>query len=228
MCNLTAAAIVLVVYQQVNDEMMTNPSENLKVLKAILSNPRMIMAKPSVNVFFCNYMRKFKVRDIGGNLFLHSHLPPLNSKAHSRFIKEHLLVAAAGPSHAQIGVTNACPQDCEYCYNKNRSGKPLTKETIKKTIRDLKDLGVFWIGLTGGKPLLNKNLAEIVEAIGDDCASKLFTTGCTLTKQRALDLKNAGLISVSISLDHWKEMEHDRIRRYLRSFSDSPRCNRNF
>jgi MoaA/NifB/PqqE/SkfB family radical SAM enzyme len=34
----------------------------------------------------------------------------------------------------------------------------------------------------------------------------------------ALDLKNAGLFSVSISLDHWKEAEHDQIRRYKGAF----------
>jgi MoaA/NifB/PqqE/SkfB family radical SAM enzyme len=197
---------------------MTNPAENLKVIKAILSNPQIIRAKPSINVFFCHYLRKFKVKDIGGNLFLHSHLPPLNSKAYSRFIKEHLLVKAAGPSHAQIGITNACPQNCEYCYNKGRTGRVMDKNTIKATIRDLKDIGVFWIGITGGEPLLNKNIAEIVEAVGNDCSSKLFTTGCTLTKQRALDLKNAGLISVSVSLDHWHEAEHDKIRRYKGAF----------
>jgi MoaA/NifB/PqqE/SkfB family radical SAM enzyme len=197
---------------------MTNTAGNSKVIKAILSNPQMIKAKPSINLFFCNYLRKFRVKDIGGNLILHSHLPPLQSTAYSRFVKEHLLVKTAGPSHAQIGITNACPQDCEYCYNKNRIGKVMDKETIKRTIRDLKDIGVFWIGLTGGEPLLNKNIAEIVETIGDDCSSKLFTTGCTLTKQLAHDLKNAGLFSVSISLDHWNEAEHDKIRRYKGAF----------
>jgi MoaA/NifB/PqqE/SkfB family radical SAM enzyme len=197
---------------------MTNTVGNLKVLKAILANPQIIKAKPSVNMFFCNYLRKFKVMDVGGNLILHSHLPPLNSKAYSRFIKEHLLVKATGPSHAQIGITNACPQDCEYCYNKNRTGKIMDKETIKRIIKDLKEIGVFWIGLTGGEPLLNKDILEIVETIGDNCASKLFTTGCTLTKQLAIDLKNAGLFSVSVSLDHWKESEHDKIRRYKGAF----------
>jgi len=158
------------------------------------------------------------VIDVGEKLIVHSHLPPLNSKAYARFVKEHLLVKSAGPSHAQIGITNACPQNCEYCYNKSRSGKVMDKETIQRTIRDLKDIGVFWIGLTGGEPLLNKNIVEIVETIGDNCSAKLFTTGCTLTRQLARDLKNAGLFSVSVSLDHWREAEHDQIRKYEGAF----------
>ncbi len=200
---------------------MANTAGNIKVAKAILSTPQVIMAKPSVNYFFCNYLRKFKVIDVDGNLFIHSHLPPLNSKAYSRFVKEHLLVRSAGPSHAQIGITNACPQNCIYCYNKKRSGRIMDKETIIRTIRELKEIGVFWIGLTGGEPLLNKNIAEIVEIIGNDCAAKLFTTGCTLKKQTAVDLKNAGLLSVSVSLDHWKETEHDKIRQYDGAFKSA-------
>ena len=49
--------------------------------------------------------------------------------------------------------------------------------TINNTIKELKELGVFWVGLTGGEPLLNKHLEAIVEKIGEECAVKLFTTG---------------------------------------------------
>jgi MoaA/NifB/PqqE/SkfB family radical SAM enzyme len=83
---------------------------------------------------------------------------------------------------------------------------------IKRAIHELKELGVFWLGLTGGEPLLNKDLLEIVESAGEDCAVKLFTTGSTLTPRLASDLKKAGLFSVSVSLDHWREEDHDRAR----------------
>jgi MoaA/NifB/PqqE/SkfB family radical SAM enzyme len=189
-----------------------------KIAKAILSTPRIVFARPSVNWFFCKYMGKFRIQDVGGNLIVHSHLPPLNGRAYSRFVEEHLLAGSIGPSHAQIGITNACPQNCGYCYNKNRTGKPMDDGTIMKTIRDLKALGVFWLGLTGGEPLLNKNIAQIVESAGDDCAVKLFTTGSTLTKTLASDLKHAGLFSVSISLDHWIEERHDRNRNHAGAF----------
>ena len=197
---------------------MVNQASGLKLITAVLSNPRVVLARPSVIRFLCDYLRKFKVIDTGGNLIVHSHLPPLNSRAYSRFIKEHLLTKSIGPSHAQIGLTNACPQNCEYCYNKDRSGKLMDKETIIRTIRELKELGMIWLGLTGGEPLLNKHIVEIVESAGEDCSVKLFTTGCTLSKQLATDLHRAGLFSVSVSLDHWKEEEHDRVRRYKGAF----------
>jgi MoaA/NifB/PqqE/SkfB family radical SAM enzyme len=203
---------------------LIKPASTLQVAKAICANPQIIMAKPSVNWFLCQYLRKFTPIDVGGRLVIHSHLPPINSKAYSRFINEHLLVRHAGPSHAQIGLTNACPQHCEYCYNKDRTGKVMDTETIKKVIDDLKSLGVFWIGLTGGEPLLNKDIVDIVEYIGDDCTKKLFTTGCNLTQQLATELRQAGLFSVTVSLDHWKEELHDRVRCYKGAFRTALRA----
>lgn len=191
---------------------------SLKIARAVLSSPRIAFARPGVIKFLCNYMGKFKITDVDGNLIMHSHLPPLNSRAYSRFVNEHLLAGSAGPSHAQIGITNACPQNCGYCYNKNRTGTPMDHETIIRTVRELKELGVFWLGLTGGEPLLNRNIARIVESAADGCAVKLFTTGCNLTKSLASDLKQAGLFSVSVSLDHWIEEKHDRVRNYKGAF----------
>jgi MoaA/NifB/PqqE/SkfB family radical SAM enzyme len=197
---------------------MNSNASTFDIVKALLGNPKILAAKPSLTWFLCQYLRKFKVRKVGDNLIVHSHLPPLNSTAYNRFIGEHLLRKDAGPSHAQIGLTNACPQNCSYCYNKNRSGTLMDTATIIKLIRDLKQLGVFWLGFTGGEPLLNKDIVKITESVGDGCVVKLFTTGCTLTKKLAEDMKRAGLYSVSVSLDHWDANVHDGIRRYEGAF----------
>ncbi len=190
----------------------------LQIIKSLAANYQILKASPSLNLFLLQYLNKFKILDVGGRLVLHSHLPPINSKSYARFIKEHLTGKSNGPSHAQIGLTNACPQNCEYCYNKHRKGKVMDTATIIKLIQDLKRMGVFWIGFTGGEPLLNKDIVRITESAGDDCTVKLFTTGCTLTKQKALDLKKAGLSYVSVSLDHWQEDIHDKTRRYKSAF----------
>ncbi len=194
---------------------------SLPLTQIIGANPRMLQVSPSTLRFLSAYMSKFQIRRTGDNLILHSHLPPLNSRAYSRFVREHLLAKTPGPSHAQIGITNACPQRCEYCYNRNRQGQPMDKDTILKTARELKEMGVVWLGLTGGEPLLNKDIVEIVESVSDDCAVKLFTTGCTLTREKAYQLKQAGLFSVSVSLDHWLEEKHDLGRRYPGAFREA-------
>jgi len=198
---------------------MVNAAALNAVLKALVTNPALLRVRPSINWFMLSYLMKFTPVTVGGRVIIHSHLPPLNSKAYSRFVNEHLLAHTAGPSHAQIGVTNACPQNCAYCYNKRRTGTRMSTELIKRTVKDLKAMGVFWLGLTGGEPLLNRDLVSITECAGEDCAVKLFTTGCGLTPQLASDLRNAGLFSVSVSLDHWRQEEHDRVRGYEGAFA---------
>jgi MoaA/NifB/PqqE/SkfB family radical SAM enzyme len=185
---------------------------NLMLIRELFSNLQIALVKPTINWFLAQYMGKFTLVNVGGQLIIHSHLPAVNSRAFTRFIDGHLLGKSDGPSHAQIALTNECPQQCQYCYNKNRAGERMDTDTIKRTVRELKDSGVIWFGFTGGEPLLNKDIVEIVESAGPDCAVKLFTTGCNLTEQLAYDLKKAGLYSVSVSLDHWEEEEHDRTR----------------
>ncbi len=197
---------------------MAKSKNRIELLKALFSNPQILKTKFSINWFLLQYLRKFKPRKVGRHLVLHSHLPPVNSKAYTRFINEHLLAKTDGPSHAQIALTNACPQNCEYCYNKDRKGKVMDTAIIKKVIQELKDMGVFWLGFTGGEPLLQKDIVKITESVGDDCVVKLFTTGCTLTRELAQDLRDAGLFSVSVSLDHWKQEAHDKVRRYSGAF----------
>jgi MoaA/NifB/PqqE/SkfB family radical SAM enzyme len=197
---------------------MSKAASKFDMAKALLSYPRLMKAGLRMDLFLLEYLRKFQIKNIDGKLIIHSHLPPINSLAYTRFIDEHLLSKTGGLSHAQIGITNLCPQNCAYCYNKNRSGSLLDTASIIQLIKDLKKLGVFWLGFTGGEPLLNKDLIKIVESVGDDCVSKLFTTGCTLTRQIAADLKKAGLYSVSVSLDSQNEKEHDSIRGYPGAF----------
>ena len=100
------------------------------VLKTLVSNPQLLRVPLKTSTFLLKYMQKFHVVKTGRNLVLHSHLPPLNSRAYSRFVTEHLIHRVEGPSHAQIGITNACPQNCEYCYNKDRKGRVIDTATI--------------------------------------------------------------------------------------------------
>ncbi len=193
---------------------MTSFKNNLTLVKSLVANKQLLTASPSINWFMTKYLGKFQLLDVDGNLILHSHLPAINSKAFTRFIDEHLLGMTEGPSHAQIAITNACPQHCSYCYNKDRSGKVLSTAQIKQQIQKLKRMGVFWLGFTGGEPLLNKDIVEIVASAGDDFTLKLFTTGVGLSEALAQDLKHAGLRYVSISLDHAEEVIHDQIRGY--------------
>jgi MoaA/NifB/PqqE/SkfB family radical SAM enzyme len=187
--------------------------------RTLWRQPRMLRVRPALNLFFLRYLGKFRIANRAGHWTVHSHLPPLNHKAFGRFVNDHLLQAVAGPSHAQVGLTNACPQACACCYNRDRGGTAMDTETILRVLRELKEMGVCWLGLTGGEPLLNPDIARIVASVADSCAVKLFTTGSTLTREKARALKEAGLFSVSVSLDHWRPEIHDRNRGLAGAFA---------
>jgi sulfatase maturation enzyme AslB (radical SAM superfamily) len=192
--------------------------ERFPLMKVLAANPGMLRVKPSASLFLSRYMGRFPVRRHGENLILHSHLPPLTSKAYARFVEHHLVARRGGPSHAQVGLTNACPQNCEYCYNKQRRGVCMDTPTILRVIDDLREAGVAWLGFTGGEPLLNRDIVDITAYAAKDMAVKLFTTGVGLTPRLATDLAEAGLFSVAVSLDHWEAARHDASRRYHGAF----------
>lgn len=192
--------------------------DHLAMPRVLLANPAMLRVKPEAALFLARYMRRFPVKHIGDNRILHSHLPPLTSRAYARFVRHHLVDRRPGPSHAQIGLTQRCPQNCEYCYNKHRKGEPMSTATILGVIDDLKKMGVVWFGFTGGEPLLNPDIVDITAHTSGDAAVKLFTTGCGLTPRLATDLADAGLFSVAVSLDHWEAARHDASRRYPGAF----------
>jgi MoaA/NifB/PqqE/SkfB family radical SAM enzyme len=207
---------------------MSTKTEPAALAKTLLANPGMLRVKPSAGLFMARYMSKFRVKRVGDNLILHSHLPPLTSTAYSRFVSHHLVARRPGPSHAQVGLTPRCPQNCEYCYNKHRRGEPMDTGTILRVIDDLKELGVIWFGFTGGEPLLNPDLLRITSHTAGDAAVKLFTTGCGLTPKLAAGLVDAGLFSVAVSLDHWEAARHDASRRYPGAFAAAMDALRSF
>jgi len=196
----------------------------LATIGSLKAAPGQLRVPPAAGLFLMRYLRSFPVRSVGGNWIVHSHLPPLNGPAYRRFVSLHLVRRIAGPSHAQVGLTNACPQDCVYCYNKQRRGRSLDTASILDVIDRLQEMGVVWLGFTGGEPLLNRDIVRITERAARGCAVKLFTTGCGLTPQLAHDLVSAGLFSAAVSLDSRDAAEHDAGRRYPGAFAEALRA----
>jgi cyclic pyranopterin phosphate synthase len=121
------------------------------------------------------------------------------------------------PMHdLRISVTDRCNFRCNYCmpkevFNKDYSYLPhgdlLNFEEITRLAKVFVGLGVRKIRLTGGEPLLRKNLEILVEQLaqiqtpdGSKLDLTLTTNGSLLTK-KAQQLKDAGLDRITVSLD---------------------------
>ena len=111
----------------------------------------------------------------------------------------------------RISVTDRCNFRCVYCMPKEVFGKDfqflpraeiLTFEEIERLAQVFVSLGVQKIRLTGGEPLVRRNLEVLVEKlakIGD--LDLTLTTNGSLLSQKARSLAEAGLRRVTVSLD---------------------------
>lgn len=112
----------------------------------------------------------------------------------------------------RISVTDQCNFRCAYCMPKDVFGPDypflpkneiLTNEEVHKLARSFAELGIEKIRLTGGEPLLRKNLVPLVNSLSQiDLVKDLsLTTNGTLLPRYAKGLKESGLNRINISLD---------------------------
>ncbi len=116
----------------------------------------------------------------------------------------------------RISVTDRCNFRCTYCmpkevFDSNYKYLPhthlLSFEEIVRLVKNFIELGVQKIRITGGEPLLRKNIEFLIEKLaalktldGSDLDLTLTTNGALLNR-KAQSLKNAGLQRVTVSLD---------------------------
>lgn len=123
----------------------------------------------------------------------------------------------------RISVTDRCNFRCVYCMPREVFGPGyafvprkdlLTLEEIARVAQVFASLGMRKVRITGGEPLIRRNLEHLIEMIdateGVEDIS-LTTNGSMLTSVRAASLKQAGLKRLTISLDALDDATFKRI-----------------
>jgi pyrroloquinoline quinone biosynthesis protein E len=112
-------------------------------------------------------------------------------------------------------LTYRCPLRCVYCSNPvdwARHGDGLDTADWLRVFRQAEELGVVQLNLTGGEPLLRRDLETLVEAArGLDLYTNLITSGIPLTRERLAELKARGLDNVQVSIQDVTAPASDRI-----------------
>jgi pyrroloquinoline quinone biosynthesis protein E len=94
----------------------------------------------------------------------------------------------------------------------SRAEAELSTEDWKRVFTQARDLGVLQLGLSGGEPMVRKDLEELVaHARGEGLYTTLVTSALGLTRQRAKRLKDAGIDHVQISFQDTDPVSADRI-----------------
>lgn len=108
----------------------------------------------------------------------------------------------------RISVTDKCNFRCTYCMPAEglpwlKKAEILSYEEIVRIARIAVSLGIEQIRLTGGEPLVRRDVAELVRQLRtiEGLQSISLTTNGILLKQQAKALAEAGLTRINVSLD---------------------------
>ena len=181
----------------------------------IAGEPRFSRVHPRVGAFFRGYLENEKAVEFADKYVINTHFPPYPSPAFDNLIAhfESLGDSSARRSYSvTLAVTNRCPYKCWHCYNAGRSQTDVPLKRLTEVCHELQELGAVHVTLSGGEPLVRKDLAEIAAAFDDRTYLGLNTTGRGLTADRAGELRDAGVFAVGVSLDSISRGDHDRMR----------------
>ena len=115
--------------------------------------------------------------------------------------------------YLRISVTDRCNYRCSYCmpsevfnnkYSYIAQNKILSYEEIIHLCSILKKIGLTKIRITGGEPLLRKNIDKLVYKLKTESGIhnvSMTTNGSLLTDSKLKQLKSSGLDSITLSLD---------------------------
>src|SRR6266481_3127876 len=110
----------------------------------------------------------------------------------------------------RISVTDRCNFRCTYCMPKEVFGHDyrfldrkelLDFEEITRLARAAVGLGVTKLRLTGGEPLVRRDLEQLIGMLAKLDAEVTLTTNASLLPRKAQALKDAGLARITVSLD---------------------------
>ncbi|MGI1678502.1 MAG: GTP 3',8-cyclase MoaA [Cellvibrionaceae bacterium] len=121
--------------------------------------------------------------------------------------------------YLRISVTDRCDFRCVYCMTEEMTFLPraklLTLEELYEVAAAFTELGAKKIRITGGEPLIRKNIISLFNQLGnlEDLDELTLTTNGSHLSQQAAALKSAGVKRINVSLDSLKE---DRFRALTR------------
>ncbi len=121
--------------------------------------------------------------------------------------------------YVRISVTDRCDFRCLYCMEEDQTFVPrariLTLEELAQVGRAFVELGVRKIRLTGGEPLVRRNVLKLCEDLGrlPGLGELVMTTNGSQLSRYAEQLHAAGVKRLNVSVDSLDEARFQRITR---------------
>ena len=124
-------------------------------------------------------------------------------------------------SYIRVSVTDRCDFRCTYCMSEDMKFLPkkdvLSLEELDRLCNTFIDLGVKKLRITGGEPLVRKNIMQLFNSLGKKINKGLdeltLTTNGSQLDRYAKDLFNCGVKRINISLDSLDKKKFKTITR---------------
>lgn len=120
-----------------------------------------------------------------------------------------------GPLAVHLEVIASCNLACAHCFAGElpRRAARLTLDEIGRLFREMARLGSFRLGLTGGEPLLRKDIFTIIDlALEHGLAPCVTTNGLLVTERIAREFGRRDLVWLNVSLEGAAEETNDAVR----------------
>ena len=145
-----------------------------------------------------------------------------DQSVHPRMLDSHGRVI----TDLRVSITDRCNYKCVYCRTGQVGAQyaELSTADYLRLIRSFVSLGIEKVRLTGGEPLLRKDLVEIVSELASwrtqsgNPLDIAITTNGHLLEDLANPLKNAGLSRITVSMDAVDQATFERVTRVPGSF----------
>ena len=109
-------------------------------------------------------------------------------------------------------VVPRCGLHCAFCEHRAEgTAEEMDTAACGRVAAELGGLGSLMVSLSGGDPFLRSDLAEVVAAVARLHFPLLTTHGWLVTREKARAVWEAGLEAASVTLDHARADEHDRL-----------------
>lgn len=173
-----------------------------------------------------------KFTEFNGHLYFSLNVPHWPSLAFDNMVAHGGMNATAAGStlkqHMDIvimAITGKCNYRCCHCYEYFNLGEEDTVpvEVWKHVISELQKKSVGIITFSGGEPMLRYNDLLYLVSTSDHSLSDIHihTSGYGVTRERCVQLKNAGLVAAGIGLDDCDPLRNDEFRGYRGAFENA-------
>ena len=210
-------------------------------------NTKVRFEKDGIYVMNARFQTKEKITDLEGKMFydaIHSleiedvskvekfvnkkFIIPL--KSYEEEFNEKSLKHTSNPIYMTLGITSNCNYHCKHCGNDSNTKKDtdLKKDEVYDLIDQMVSMNLLKLNFTGGEPLTDVNLIDYIRyAKGKIPRITMTTNGSLVTKEKAKELKRAGLNMAKISLDGLSDF-HDEFRNFNGAYEKAINAIKNF